>query len=95
MDIGNEFPQGHVINGKKIAKAPYTPSYADDFLVIHKSLEVLEAIRVYVEQWLTLRGLELHPDKTAIRHTDTRRNTPLHARSTTVPWGPVAAPSTT
>lgn len=70
-DIGKEFPKGRVINGEKIAKPPYCPSYADDFLVIHESRDVLVAVRTYVEQWLALRGLELHPDKTAIRHTAT------------------------
>lgn len=72
--ITREFPKGRVINGEKIAKPPYTPSYADDFLVIHESVAVLTAVRAYVEQWLTLRGLELHPDKTAIRHTATVAN---------------------
>ncbi|RYD42554.1 MAG: group II intron reverse transcriptase/maturase, partial [Verrucomicrobiaceae bacterium] len=71
-DIREEFPEGRVINGEKIAKAPYTPSYADDFLVIHQSLNVLREVQAYVEQWLALRGLELHPDKTAIRHTATK-----------------------
>lgn len=70
-DIGKEFPKGRVINGEKIAKPPYCPSYADDFLVIHESRDVLVAVRVYVEQWFALRGLELHPAKTAIRHTAT------------------------
>lgn len=70
-DIGKEFPKGRVINGEKIVKAPYTPSFADDFLVQHESLIVLMAVRVYVEQWFALRGLELHPDKTAIRYTAT------------------------
>jgi RNA-directed DNA polymerase len=70
-DIRKEFPIGRVANGEKIAKAPYTPSYADDFLVIHENVAVLKAVRAFVEQWLSLRGLELHPDKTAIRNTAT------------------------
>jgi RNA-directed DNA polymerase len=68
-DIGKEFPKGRVINGEKIAKAPYCPSYADDFLVIHENRDVLVAVSFYAEKWFALRGLELHPDKTAIRHT--------------------------
>ena len=69
--ISREFPKERVINGEKIAKPPYCPSYADDFLVIHQSRDVLVAVQAYVEQWLASRGLELHPDKTAIRHTAT------------------------
>jgi RNA-directed DNA polymerase len=72
--VTREFPKGRVINGEKIAKPPYTPSYADDFLVIHESVAVLAAARALVEQWLAPRGLELHPDKTAIRHTATMAN---------------------
>ena len=67
--ISREFPKGRVINGEKIAKPPYCPSYADDFLVIHESHDVLMAVRTFIEQWLAPKGLELHPDKTAIRHT--------------------------
>lgn len=67
--IRREFPVGCVIQGERIAKAPYVPSYADDFLVIHESKVVLTAVRAHIEQWLAQRGLELHPDKTAIRHT--------------------------
>jgi RNA-directed DNA polymerase len=69
--ISREFPKGRVMNGEKIARPPYCPSYADDFLVIHESAAVLTAVRAFVEQWLALRGLELHPDKTATRHTAT------------------------
>jgi RNA-directed DNA polymerase len=70
-DIHKEFPKGRSINGEIIVKVPYTPSCADDFLVIHESQSGLMAVRAYVEQWLALRGLELHPDKTAIRNTAT------------------------
>lgn len=70
-DIGKEFPKGRILNSEKIAKSPYTPSYADDFLVIHERHDVIVAVRAYVEKWFALRGLELHPDKTAIRHTAT------------------------
>ena len=67
--IAREFPKGRIINGEKIVKPTYCPSYADDFLVIHERHDVLEAVRVFVKEWLALRGLELHPDKTTIRHT--------------------------
>ncbi len=67
--ITREFPVGRSINGEEIAKAPYICIFADDFIVIHHRHNVLEQVRTYIEQWLAARGLELHPDKTAIRHT--------------------------
>lgn len=70
-DIRREFPVGRLLNDEKIVKPFYTPSYADDFLVIHERHDVLVAVRAFIEQWLAARGLELHPDKTAIRHTAT------------------------
>jgi RNA-directed DNA polymerase len=69
--ISREFPAGRRINDKKIAKPPYICMYADDFIVIHQRHDVLKQVRVLVEQWLADRGLELHADKTAIRHTAT------------------------
>lgn len=69
--IRREFPVGRIIHGEKIVKVPYVPSYADDFLALHASRVVLTAVQDHVVQWLAQRGLELHPDKTAIRHTAT------------------------
>lgn len=71
--ITRVFPATRMINGKKIAKAPYTPSYADDFLSIHERLDVIQEVRGYIETKLAGMGLELNSDKTAIRHTSTKK----------------------
>ncbi|WP_034936597.1 group II intron reverse transcriptase/maturase [Gloeocapsa sp. PCC 73106] len=43
--------------------------YADDFVIIHKSLEVVLKCKEIIENWLKNIGLELKPSKTKISHT--------------------------
>lgn len=43
--------------------------YADDFVIIHESLEFVEYLQQQTQRWLTGMGLELKPSKTHIRHT--------------------------
>ncbi|MFP3032213.1 MAG: reverse transcriptase domain-containing protein, partial [Wolbachia sp.] len=43
--------------------------YADDFVVIHESEEILIKAKVLIEGWLKIIGLELKPSKTRISHT--------------------------
>lgn len=43
--------------------------YADDLVVLHPELEVIEAAKQTVSQWLDSMGLELKPSKTQITHT--------------------------
>ncbi|BFD47878.1 MAG: group II intron reverse transcriptase/maturase [Wolbachia endosymbiont of Sergentomyia squamirostris] len=43
--------------------------YADDFVVIHESEEILIKAKVLIEEWLKIIGLELKPSKTRISHT--------------------------
>jgi len=43
--------------------------YADDFVVIHESLDIVMKAKQYVEEWLRSVGLELKPEKTRIVHT--------------------------
>ena len=43
--------------------------YADDFLVIHKHLNVIQRCRELISEWLKGMGLELKPSKTRIAHT--------------------------
>ena len=48
---------------------PILIRYADDFVVLHPSLEGVEKARTRVEEWLKGIGLELSPKKTSITHT--------------------------
>jgi RNA-directed DNA polymerase len=43
--------------------------YADDFVVLHKSLDVILKCKATAEKWLTGMSLELEPSKTRISHT--------------------------
>nr|YP_006072997.1 hypothetical protein [Nitella hyalina]AEH42862.1 hypothetical protein [Nitella hyalina] len=43
--------------------------YADDFVVLHPELEIIKEAKERISKWLEPMGLELHPDKTSIKHT--------------------------
>jgi len=44
--------------------------YCDDFLVIVPSKEIADEVREIIRDFLTIRGLELSPEKTVITHID-------------------------
>lgn len=48
---------------------PLLIRYVDDFVVLHSCREVIEKIRVSIEQQLKEVGLSLHPKKTRMTHT--------------------------
>ena len=43
--------------------------YADDFVILHPHLEVLERVVKEVKKWLFPLGLKISKDKSSIRHT--------------------------
>lgn len=43
--------------------------YADDFLILHKDLNVIKTCKEIIEEWLKDIGLELNQEKTQISHT--------------------------
>jgi RNA-directed DNA polymerase len=43
--------------------------YADDFVIIHKDIEVIIACQKIIAEWLSDLGLELKPSKTKLTHT--------------------------
>lgn len=43
--------------------------YADDFVILHKDLNVILDCKAIIEKWLKNIGLELKPSKTRISHT--------------------------
>lgn len=43
--------------------------YADDFVILHKNLEVIKKCQVIIGEWLKPIGLELNQEKTKISHT--------------------------
>jgi len=48
---------------------PQVVRYADDFVIIHRDLEVLKRAKQVAEEWLKDMGLEIKPSKTRITHT--------------------------
>ncbi|MFP3023075.1 MAG: group II intron reverse transcriptase, partial [Wolbachia sp.] len=44
-------------------------TYADDFVILHESEEIVMKAKILVEKWLETIGLELKPSKTRISHT--------------------------
>lgn len=43
--------------------------YADDFVVLHPELEIIKEAKERISKWLEPISLELHPEKTSIKHT--------------------------
>jgi RNA-directed DNA polymerase len=43
--------------------------YADDFVILHKNLEVIQKCQEIIQEWLSEMGLELNQSKTKITHT--------------------------
>lgn len=54
---------------KSISKNAYIVRYADDFVVLHNELEVIEQCKLAIESWLIKIGLELKPSKTRVINT--------------------------
>jgi RNA-directed DNA polymerase len=50
--------------------SPFAPiRYADDFVILHEDLKVVQQCQQIISEWLAQLGLELHPSKTQITHT--------------------------
>ncbi|MHC5833449.1 MAG: reverse transcriptase domain-containing protein, partial [Nostoc sp.] len=43
--------------------------YADDFVILHENLTVVQRCREIISEWLQGMGLELKPSKTRLTHT--------------------------
>jgi RNA-directed DNA polymerase len=48
---------------------PRVIRYADDFVVLHRDLEVIQRVKEIAAEWLKSMGLEMKPSKTRITHT--------------------------
>jgi RNA-directed DNA polymerase len=56
--------------GKKLSKRePTVIRYADDFVILHEDLTVIEKCKQVTQEWLGDLDLELKPSKTSISHT--------------------------
>ena len=48
---------------------PHLIRYADDLVVLHADLTIVQQCQQMISEWLTSMGLTLHPSKTRITHT--------------------------
>jgi RNA-directed DNA polymerase len=68
--IRGSFPRKKVVNGETDhAYRPKVVKYADDFVILHKELDVVIRCKQIAAEWLATMGLELKDSKTRITHT--------------------------
>ena len=64
----DKYPYRYISKTRKVQNLTFI-RYADDFVVMHKDLEVIQKCRELISHWLKDIGLELKPEKTRIAHT--------------------------
>ena len=67
--IKMRYPCGKAASQKNKVRSLTFVRYADDFVVIHQDLKVVQRCRELISEWLKGIGLELKPSKTRIAHT--------------------------
>ncbi|UUO16666.1 group II intron reverse transcriptase/maturase [Dolichospermum heterosporum] len=70
--IRENYPEFTKVNGIRYTNGSWKPEiirYADDFVILHRDLSVIQECKRITEEWLKDMGLELKPSKTRIAHT--------------------------
>jgi RNA-directed DNA polymerase len=67
--VAAAFPKTRRVDGKKERWTPAVIRYADDLVVLHHDLAVIQQSKEVISDWLAGMGLELKPSKTFICHT--------------------------
>ncbi|QIR37254.1 group II intron reverse transcriptase/maturase [Tolypothrix sp. PCC 7910] len=69
--IKESFPRrGTIKNGERIFyNAAHLVRYADDFVILHEDITVVQKCKEIIFEWLKDMGLELKPSKTKLVHT--------------------------
>jgi RNA-directed DNA polymerase len=67
--VAAAFPKTSRITGSKERWTPAVIRYADDFVVLHRDLSVVQKCQEVIADWLKGMNLELKPSKTFITHT--------------------------
>jgi RNA-directed DNA polymerase len=68
-DFDMRNPKGNQISGQKKQKSVSIIRYADDFVILHENISVVQRCKEVISEWLADMGLELKPSKTRIAHT--------------------------
>ena len=63
------YPNGQCMPKRDRRSSLCVIRYADDFVVMHESFEVVQRCRELISEWLKDIGLELKPSKTRLAHT--------------------------
>ena len=67
--ITTAFPKTKRTSGGQVNWKPKVVVYADDFVILHRNLEVIQEAQSIAIQWFQEIGLSLNKDKTRITHT--------------------------
>ncbi|MDJ0725357.1 MAG: group II intron reverse transcriptase/maturase [Prochloraceae cyanobacterium] len=67
LDIRNS--KNHQISWQKKRKSISLIRYADDFVILHEDITVVQRCREIISEWLDDMGLEIKPSKTRLTHT--------------------------
>lgn len=70
--INQAFPEKEIWSkGKRVGRQypAHFIRYADDFVIMHENLEVVQKCQEIIAEWLQQMGLELKPSKTRLTHT--------------------------
>ncbi|WP_199347194.1 group II intron reverse transcriptase/maturase [Tolypothrix tenuis] len=63
------YPSGKTMSTKdKICSLTFV-RYADDFVILHEDITVVQKCQIIISEWLKDMGLELKPSKTRLTHT--------------------------
>ena len=65
--IMSAFPHRRIANVDR--RRPTVIRYADEFVVFHRDLAVIERVKQVASEWLAGMGLEMKPSKTRVTHT--------------------------
>ena len=60
---------GYSVSKERAKQCMSVVFYADDFVVIHESKEIILKAKEYIERWLEKIGLKVSPTKTRVVHT--------------------------
>ncbi len=70
--IKQAFPEKEFWEKSKVVarrNAAHLIRFADDFVILHEDLEVIQQCQIIISEWLKELGLEIKPSKTRISHT--------------------------
>ncbi|ACK65460.1 RNA-directed DNA polymerase (Reverse transcriptase) [Rippkaea orientalis PCC 8801] len=62
-------PDGKLLGKRDKRKSVSLIRYADDFVILHEDITIVQRCKEFISEWLKDMGLELKPSKTRLAHT--------------------------